>query len=504
MGSPRGALEPRAQNGPGSHFLPPPQANGPPTRSTAAGVQPTNGSMVYLGGEQLATGAAASVAASSASRIIMAVALAAIVLPPAEHFRVKTMARVVAVVQQRERSSERTHSLTVGVLSGVTGAEIRFDKRKWGLTRTVACESMTSPFERLLPRCPWMLAFVPLDSTLLCDKAHHQRLHHQFTAAPTSRRHARSPGTSSPFAARSRSSDRASGGSDAAGAPRREGLRSPPFAGDPMLLAAAGPGLYDGHPAAGKPVCFDLIASSRAPSALQAQCEDKRPPTKFSGDAIHAKTCLHLQAAGLRRAISDRLDAIRCQTKTRPERGQGDDGQRSITTGYGLRQSGLAGSLRLLFPAVRTVRLHAMMGVEGAMTNAGDHRVAPSTRRPMANFDAGPKLARVASSARTHAAAFGFGHGNMRLPMRAPDDCDRYVLGSPKESAPPSRARAIRAIHCLFAFRPARAWPKRWRRFAAVVCRLGGPKPNPIIPSCRAQDTNTKDHQDAAKDGMLP
>nr|CAB3501438.1 unnamed protein product [Digitaria exilis] len=46
----------------------------------AAGVQPTNGSMVYLGGEQLATGAAASVAASSASRIIMAVALAAIVL----------------------------------------------------------------------------------------------------------------------------------------------------------------------------------------------------------------------------------------------------------------------------------------------------------------------------------------------------------------------------------------------------------------------------------------
>nr|CAB3496509.1 unnamed protein product [Digitaria exilis] len=46
----------------------------------AAGVQPTNGSIVYLGGEQLATGGASSVATSHASRIIMAVALAAIVL----------------------------------------------------------------------------------------------------------------------------------------------------------------------------------------------------------------------------------------------------------------------------------------------------------------------------------------------------------------------------------------------------------------------------------------
>lgn len=44
-------------------------------------MQPTNGTMVYLGGEQLATGGASSVASSRASRILVAaVALAAIAL----------------------------------------------------------------------------------------------------------------------------------------------------------------------------------------------------------------------------------------------------------------------------------------------------------------------------------------------------------------------------------------------------------------------------------------
>ena len=44
----------------------------------AAGVQPTNGSMAYLGGEQLATGAA-SVKAARASQLLLA-ALAAVAL----------------------------------------------------------------------------------------------------------------------------------------------------------------------------------------------------------------------------------------------------------------------------------------------------------------------------------------------------------------------------------------------------------------------------------------
>ncbi|RLN42585.1 thaumatin-like protein 1b [Panicum miliaceum] len=46
----------------------------------AAGVQPTNGSMVYLGGEQLATGAARIGAARSSTLILAAVALAAVAL----------------------------------------------------------------------------------------------------------------------------------------------------------------------------------------------------------------------------------------------------------------------------------------------------------------------------------------------------------------------------------------------------------------------------------------
>jgi hypothetical protein len=45
----------------------------------AAGVQPTNGSMVYLGGEQLATGAA-SVTAARASQLLLAAAAAVALL----------------------------------------------------------------------------------------------------------------------------------------------------------------------------------------------------------------------------------------------------------------------------------------------------------------------------------------------------------------------------------------------------------------------------------------
>lgn len=121
------------------------------------------------------------------------------------------------------------------------------------------------------------------------------------------------------------------------------------------------------------------------------------------------------QIHACRRAISDRLDAIRCQTKT-PQAlatgpGQGDN--RTPIDHCRLKQSRLAGSfLRLLF---RAIHLHAcrmatrgwgryqadrMISLGGAMTEAANHGVALRPARPIllggtsrqAYVDAGPKL----------------------------------------------------------------------------------------------------------------